>query len=48
MNQATGNIAVVNIVITIEATNATAMIDDSTIVIEMIVATVVLNAMTRT
>jgi hypothetical protein len=48
MNQATINIAVVNIMTTIKATNATAMIDNPTIIIEMIDATIALNAMTRT
>jgi hypothetical protein len=48
MNQATINTAVVNITTITKATNATAMIDDSTIVIETISAMIVLDAMTRT
>jgi hypothetical protein len=42
------NIAVVNIATSIKTTNATAIIDDPTIVIETIDATIALNAMTRT
>jgi hypothetical protein len=48
VNQATVNIAVVNILTTIKATDATVMIDDLTIIITTISATIALNAMTRT
>jgi hypothetical protein len=48
MNQATVNIIVINILTTIKAINVTAMIDDPTIVIETIGATIALNATTRT
>jgi hypothetical protein len=47
VNQATDNIAVVNIATTIEATNATAMIDNLTTIIKTIGATIALDAMTR-
>jgi hypothetical protein len=48
VNQATVNIAVINIATTIKATNATAMIDNLTIVIETIDSMIVLAAITRT
>jgi hypothetical protein len=48
MNQATVNIAVVNIVTVIIATDATTMINNLTIVIKMIGATITLEATTRT
>jgi hypothetical protein len=48
VNQATVNIAVINIATIIEATNATAMIDDLTIIIKMIGAMIALDAATRT
>jgi hypothetical protein len=48
VNQATVNIAVVNIATITEATNMTAMINNPTIVIEMIGATIILNVTTRT
>ncbi len=48
MNQATGSILVVNIPPTIKAADATATIAGLTIVIEMIDATIVLDATTRT
>ncbi len=48
VNQATINIAVVNIATITKATNATAMIDDPTIVIETIGAMMALNVTTRT
>ncbi len=48
MNQATINIAVVNIGTINEATGVTAMIYNPTIVIETIVATIALHATTRT
>jgi hypothetical protein len=48
MNQATFNIAVVNIATTIKATDATMMIADLTIVIKTIDTTIALDAMTRT
>jgi hypothetical protein len=47
VNQATVNITV-NIATTIEAANATAMINDPTIVIKMIGATIAFNATTKT
>jgi hypothetical protein len=47
VNQATVNITVVNITTITKATNVTAMIDDPTIVIKRIGATIVLNALTR-
>ncbi len=48
VNQATVNIAVVNIATTIKATDGTVMIDDPTIVNEMIGATITLNPRTKT
>ncbi len=48
MNLATINITVVNILTTIEASDTTTTINDSTIVIETIGATIALNAMTKT
>jgi hypothetical protein len=48
VNQATINIAVVNIVTIIKATIATAMINDPTIVIKTIGTTIVLDTTTRT
>jgi hypothetical protein len=48
VNLATVNTAVVNIATIIEATDATAMIDNLTIVIKTIGATIALNARTRT
>jgi hypothetical protein len=48
MNQATINIAVINIVTIIKATNATAMIDNPTIVIKTIGIAVALEVMSRT
>jgi hypothetical protein len=48
MNQATVNIAVINIATTIKAANATTMINDPTIIIETIGTTIVLNATTGT
>jgi hypothetical protein len=48
VNQDTINIAVVNIATMIEATNATAMIDNLTILIETIDATIALNVTTKT
>jgi hypothetical protein len=48
VNRATVNIAVVNIATIIEATNATAMIDNPTIIIKTIGATIALNVTTRT
>jgi hypothetical protein len=47
-NQATVNIAVVTIATIIEATNTTTMIDDPTIVIKTIGATIALEVTTRT
>jgi hypothetical protein len=47
MNQATINIAVVNIASTIKATDATAMIDNPTIAIKTVKATNALDATTR-
>jgi hypothetical protein len=48
MNEATIKIAVVNIAAIIKATKATTMINDPTIIIKTIDATIALNAMTRT
>jgi hypothetical protein len=48
MNQATVNITVINIATIIKATNATAMIYNPTIIIEMIGATIALDETTRT
>jgi hypothetical protein len=48
VNQATINIAVVSITTIIEATDAAAMIDDPTIIIKTIGATIALNVTTRT
>jgi hypothetical protein len=48
MNQATVNIAVVNIATIIKATNATAMIDDPTIIIKTIGTTIARDVLTRT
>jgi hypothetical protein len=48
MNQATVSIAVINIATIIKATNVTAMIANLTIIIEMINATITLDATTRT
>jgi hypothetical protein len=48
VNQATINIAVVNIATTIKATDMPMMVDDLIIVIKTIGATITLNAMTRT
>ncbi len=48
VNQATISIAVVNIANTIKATNATAMINNPTIVIKTISTTIALDATTRT
>ncbi len=48
VNQATINIAVINIAIITKVTNATAMINNPTMVIKTIGVTIVLNAMTRT
>jgi hypothetical protein len=48
MNQATISIAVVNIGTIIKATDATAMINDLTIIIETIGAMIALEATTRT
>jgi hypothetical protein len=47
MNQATVSIAVVNIATIIKVTDATAMIDDPTIVIKTIGAMITLKATTR-
>ncbi len=47
-NQATVNIAVVNIAATIKAIDANAMINDPTIAIKMIGATIALGATMRT
>jgi hypothetical protein len=47
VNQATVNIALINIATIIEGTDATVMIDDPTIVIKMICAAIVLDATTR-
>jgi hypothetical protein len=48
MNQATVNIAVITIPTIIKATNATAMINDPTILIEKIGVMIALDATTRT
>jgi hypothetical protein len=48
MNQATVSIAVVNIATIIEATDATAMIDNPTIVIKTIGVTIALKVTTGT
>jgi hypothetical protein len=48
MNQATGSIAVINIVTTIKATNTTAIITNPTIDIKTIDATIALDTTTRT
>jgi hypothetical protein len=48
VNQATINITVVNIATTIEATDATTIIEDPTIAIKTINTTIALNATTRT
>jgi hypothetical protein len=47
MNQATVNIAVVTIMTIIETTDAIAMINDPTIIIKTISATIALDATTR-
>jgi hypothetical protein len=47
MNQATVNITVVTIATVIEVTNATAMINDPTIIIKMIGAAIALGATTE-
>jgi hypothetical protein len=48
MNQATINIAVINITTIIKATDATVMINNPTIVIKTISAMIALEATTRT